>query len=173
MSTHCSQFWENFKKNNFSEAQQLFDTLNGAEKQAVLAELFQKSEYHRKPFTVSVLKGKLHDKKSFDDFYQAWLLEDLSDKVEIHGQVFQQGFPAPVRVINARNINDPNEIVSIGITWLSSKEEEKEFWNYLEKITRGEDPVNEIRHDRIKQVADRELLGLFRVETDDNLGVPF
>lgn len=173
MSNQLTEFWGNFQNKNFSKAQKCFDVLSDVDKQSVLAELFQKSEYHRKPLMVSVLRGKLHDGKSFDDFYQAWLPEDLCNPIEIHGQIYQQGFPTPVRVINAINTNNPNEIVSIGITWVSNKEEEQGFWDYLDKVTKGEDEINEIRHDRIKQVADRELLGLFRIETDDNLGTPF
>lgn len=169
-----NEFWGNFQSKNFSEALKHFDKLNESEKQDVFAELFQKSEYHRKPIMVSVLRGKLHNNKNFDDFYQSWFpTEDMCNPKKIHGQVFQNHFPAPVRVLNAVNINDPSEIVSIGITWVSSEKEEQALWEYLQKASQGEDENNEARHDRIKQVADRELLGLFRVETDDNLGTPF
>lgn len=173
MSTQQQQFWKNFQKKDFIQAQQQFDRLSGDDKQAILAELFQKSEFHRQPFMVSVLRGTVHEDKSFEDFYQAWLPAEMCHTLKIHGQVFQQGFPAPVRVINATNINNPSDIVSVGITWVANKEEEKGFWEYLEKMTKGEDEINELRHDRVAQVADRELLGLFQVKTDDNLGTPF
>jgi hypothetical protein len=41
------------------------------------------------------------------------------------------------------------------------------------KVKRGKDKNNEIRHDRIEEIAKGELLGLFCIETDDNLGTPF
>lgn len=174
MSVQLAEFWDFFHAKDFSKAQQRFDTLNTADKQAILAELFQKSEYHRKPILVSALRGTLRDNRTFKDFYQSWLPSDLcNNKVEVGGRLFQQGFPTPVRVINAINIHNSKEIMSIGISWVANEQEEQGLWDYLEKLSKGEDEINEIRHARIKEVMDRELLGLFRVETDDNLGSPF
>ncbi|MFN7097578.1 MAG: hypothetical protein ACK4PR_08475, partial [Gammaproteobacteria bacterium] len=144
MSNQSAEFWENFQSKKFSEAQIHFDKLNDTDKQAIWAELFQKSAFQRKPFMVSVLRGHLHENKSFDDFYKAWLPQDLCNSVEVHGQVYHQGFPTPVRVINAVNANNPNDIVSIGITWVSNKEEEKKFWDYFDKVLKKEDEINEI-----------------------------
>lgn len=44
---------------------------------------------------------------------------------------------------------------------------------YIEKAKNGEDSNNETRHEKIEKFADGELIGLFLVETDDNLGTPF
>ncbi|OGT60160.1 MAG: hypothetical protein A3E85_04200 [Gammaproteobacteria bacterium RIFCSPHIGHO2_12_FULL_45_12] len=174
MSSRLTAFWESFQNKDFSTAQEKFDALESNNKQAVLAELFQKSEYHRTPAMVSVLRRRLHDNQSFKDFYQAWFpSEDMCNKVEMAGQVYQQHFETPVRVINAINSNDPNEIISVGITWVANKEEEQGLWEYIKNATMGEDKNNELRHDRIEEVAEGELLGIFHVETDDNLGAPF
>lgn len=174
MSTRPTEFWNTFNNKAFAAAQKHFDALDEQAKQTVLQELFQKSEYHRKPVMISVLRRELHDNMSFADFYQSWFpSKDMCNKIEVNGQVFQQHFPAPVRVINAVNINNQKEIFSIGLTWVRNPEEEHGMWQYLEKTTNGENENNEVRHQRIKEKAEGELLGLFRVETDDNLGVPF
>ncbi len=173
MSTKA-RFWNNFNKKEFIAAQQHFDKLDDGTKQSILQELFQKSEYHRKPVMISVLRRELHDNMDFADFYQSWFpSEDMCNKVEVNGQVFQQHFPAPVRVINAVNINNPKEIFSVSLTWVRSPEEEQGLWQYLEKTQKGENKNNEVRHSRIQEKAEGELLGLFQVKTDDNLGTPF
>ena len=174
MSANLSNFWENFKDKDFKSAQQEFEELDNHEKQTVFQELFQKSEYHRMPVMVSVLRRELDADKSFDDFHQSWLpQEDMCNKIEYGGQVFQQHFPIPVRVINAINIGNSKEVISIGISWVANDDEEKGMWQLVKNISEGKDTNNELRGEKIKEVAKGELLGVFRVETDDNLGTPF
>lgn len=168
------KFWKCFCKKNFKEAQEKFDALDTDEKQAVLAEMYQKSELHRKPMMISVLRRELHDGNTFDDFYQSWFpSEEMTSKVEKDGRIYQQTFPTPVRVINGININNPKDIISVGITWVTNKEEEQGLWDHIKKASLGVDEANETRHDRIDDVTEGELIGLFKVESDDNLGSPF
>lgn len=174
MANHLTEFWENFRNKHFSAAQAHLDALSEDDKQGVLAELFQKSEYHRKPVMISLLRRELHEDKSFNDFYHSWLpTEAMSNKIEQHGQIFQQHFPVAVRVLNGINAGNSKDIISVGITWVANDEEEKGLWEYMQQAGEGEDANNEARHDKIQQVAEGELLGIFRVETDDNLGTPF
>lgn len=70
-------------------------------------------------------------------------------------------------------MNVPKEIISVGLTWVRNKKEEQSFLQYINNAKEGNDANNETRHNRIEKVADGELLGIFRVESDDNLGVPF
>ena len=172
--SNVNDFWKHFKEKDFSITRESFLQLTNEEQELIFAELFQKSEYHRMPVMISVLRGELHKNASFDDFYESWLpSEDMCNKVELQGQVFQQHFPVPTRVINAVNINNSEDIMSVGLTWVSNKEEEQGLWDYLKKATDGEDKNNETRRERAAEVIDRDLLGLFQVETDDNLGTPF
>lgn len=174
VTRQSSSFWQAFQAKDFAEAQKQLAGLGEADQQALLAELYQKSEYHRQPVMVSVLRGEIHEGKSFEDFYQAWLpSEEMRDQQTVHGQMYQHHFPVPVRVMNAVNIHNPNDVVSIGMTWVSSKEEEQALWESVNKTEQGKNENNEARHDKIEGVADRELLGLFKVESDDNLGTPF
>ncbi|HAU0349438.1 TPA: hypothetical protein JBF68_14795 [Legionella pneumophila] len=173
-STPLSQFWMSFNQKDFENANKQFNLLDERSQQALLSTLFQKSQHQQKPILVSVLRRVLDEGKSFQDFYESWLPDKtMCNKVEKDGQVFQQHFPIPVRVINAVNINNPREVISIGINWVTNKEEELGFWNYINKATQGNDANNEARQKQIKGVAQGELLGLFKVEEDDNLGVPF
>ena len=174
MSDYLSKFWDNFKSKNFEGAQQQFEELDNNEKQEIFQELFQKSECHRTPIMVSLLRRKLNDEKSFGDFYKSWFPQaDMCNKIKLGGQVFQQHFPIPVRVINAINIDNPKEVISVGISWVRNNEEERSMLEHIENASQGTDKNNELRHEQIKEVAHGELLGIFRVETDDNLGTPF
>ncbi len=174
MQQNAKTFWQHFNDQNFNEADKSFNELTAEERQEILSALFQQGAIAHQPFMISVLRGHLKQDKMFADFYESWLPEDLCDKkIELHNKTYYQGFPSPVRVLNGVNISNQHDVVSIGITWLKSKEDEKKFWSYLENLQQGGDKVNEIRHDRIKDVADRELLGLYLVKSDDNLGTPF
>lgn len=174
MSDHKKMFWESFNAKDFKSAWKHFEQLDGKEKSIIFEVLYQKSETNRTPLMLSVLRRELHDNNSFSDFYQSWFPSDeMCNPVEVGGQVYQQHFPVPVRVINATNVGNPKEVISIGITWVSSKEEEAELWKYIDEAKQGDNENNGVRHEEISKVADGELLGIFRVETDDNLGSPF
>lgn len=174
MTKQLEHFWESFSNKDFQQAQQQFDSLDDTNKQELLAQLYQKTAHQQTPLLVSVLKRELRDEQSFDDFYQAWFPgEEMTNKIEHHGQTYQQHFPLPVRVLNAVNLNDPKDILSIGLTWVNSEEQEQGLWEHIDKAKAGDDENNETRHEKIDDVAEGELLGLFRVATDDNLGSPF
>lgn len=169
-----SKFWESFNKKEFKSAQERFEGLEPDEKQAVFQELFQKKQNQRMPFMVSILRRELNDGKSFNDFYQSWFPhEGLCNKIEYAGQLYQQHFPVPVRVLNAINVNNAKDIISVGLTWVRTKAEEQAILESVEKAQQGKNKINELRHEQIMEVAQGELLGLFRVEADDNLGTPF
>tara|TARA_B100002051_G_C16582100_1_gene558219 strand:- start:166 stop:519 length:354 start_codon:yes stop_codon:yes gene_type:complete len=117
MSNHLEKFWDQFNQKKFSDAADDFVQLDETEQLSELAELFQKSQHHRKPEMVSLLRRVLHDDKNFDDFQQAWLPDEKKcNKITANGQVFQQFFPVPTRVINAINPNNPKEIFTISFT---------------------------------------------------------
>ena len=174
MSKQPSAFWTHFQSQDFKQAQAQLATLDSSEQAAILAELFQKSGFHQKPFMLSVHKGTIKNDKSFAEFYQSWLPPEAAcNEVEKHGQIFQQCFPIPLRVVHAVNMNTPNEIVTVSFNWVKSKKEEQELMDYIEKAMSGKDEINEQRHNSQKKVIDRELLGMYVVKSDDNLGTPF
>ena len=167
------KFWTSFKDKDFSKAQVEYEQLSQEAKQKILAHLYQQSQYHRKPIMVSVLRGNLYEGKTFNDFYHAWMPDEAGADLSQYGETYKQIFPVPVRVINGINTANQDEIISIGITWVENKEDESAFWDYINNAKQAEDEVNKSRHDKIQDVADRELLGLFKIESDDNLGTPF
>jgi hypothetical protein len=174
MSDNTAKFWESFQKKDIDAAQKQLGLLQENDVRAVLSELYQKSQFHCRPIAVSALKRTLHEEQSFDDFYEAWFpAENTRNPVEESGAVFQQHFPVPVRVINGVNIGNSKELLSIGITWVRSQEEEKDFWDYIDNFGKEESKDNKNRRESIEKVADGEHLGLFRVKSDDNLGTPF
>lgn len=161
-------FWEHFNKKQLSEAQSEFDQLDDQHKQKILAALFQQSQCQRTPHSVSVLFRNLHKGKSFDDFYEAWLPpKEKCDTKVVDGQTYHQFFGGPIRVINAVNLDDPDEIVSIGLHWIT--DEELEFaMNDPASVKSGAE-----RREKIATVADKEKAGIFKVLKDDNLGTAF
>ena len=161
-------FWDNFHQKKFAEAEQAFERMDAKAKQEIFAALFQQGQNHRKPHSVSVLFRKLHEDKKFDDFYQAWFpSETKCNKQTVGGETYQQFFSAPIRVIHAVNINDPKDIVSIGLHWIT--DEELEFAMRDPKVAKD----GAERGDKISTVADKEQTGVYKVLKDDNLGTAF
>lgn len=91
-----------------------------------------------KPRTMSVLFRKLKDGKSYHDFRKAWLppVENIN-----------QYFHAPTLVINACNIKNPNEIISLALIWEDIQEAIQNYERYQE--------TEALRHQRIEQVTDQ------------------
>ncbi len=171
MISHLKKFWALFQQKEFSTAVQAFDQLNEETKAHVFAALFQKSEYANKPHSISVLFRQLHDGKTFEDFHEAWFPpeEALNTKV-LEGKTYHQFFPASVRVINAINMHNPKEVVSVGIHWLN-EDQASHFDQVLDSLSNS--AANKQRGENIEKVADKTQSGIFMVESDDNLGQPF
>jgi hypothetical protein len=163
-------FWNSFAKKDFKKAQQAFDGLADDAKQSIFAELFQKSEYANQPHSISVLFRELHDGKTFDDFHEAWFPpKDLINTETVDGQVYHQFFKAPIRVINAVNLNNPKEVISVGIHWLN----EEQAKGFAKMLSSPPDEANERRGNAIDKVADHVSSNVYIIKSDDNLGTPF
>ncbi|MSP53784.1 MAG: hypothetical protein EXR81_06010 [Gammaproteobacteria bacterium] len=164
-------FWNAFEAKEFSNAQQEFVKLSSEEQTTILGELFQKSQYASIPHSVSVVFRELHDGKTFEDFNEAHQPpKDMCDPKKLYGETYQQFFKAPIRVINAVNLNNSKEIVSVGIHWLN-EEQAQHFAKMME--TAGKDEGNIRRAAAISKVAEQKGSGVFIVEDDQNLGTPF
>ena len=172
MTKQVAHFWDFFNQKLFSQAQSTFDTLSDHEKQNVLSELFQKGAFARSPAVISVLYRELDDKKTFDDFHRAWFPpKEYLHKIKQDGEIYQQLFPAPTRVYNAVNMENPKEVLSVGFTWIDSKKQEEEMMAYMQLA--GQDKVNQKRSDNIDTVARKISSKLYELKASDNLGVPF
>ena len=168
---NTAEFWTRFKNKDFSSAQEAFSTLDSAAQQTLLAELYEKSQYQQTPAIISVLQRDLHADKTFDDFYQAWLPPaEYCKPTEQNTLQYKQHFPAPTRVINATNLANPDQIISVGLTWFQTPEQAEA----MKAFATGKDtPSNQERADSIETVAKRISSNVFLVQSDDNLGVPF
>ena len=160
------KFWKYFNHEKFDEAINAFGALPKKTKQEIFAELFQKSQYHTKPTSISVLFRELHPKKSFKDFYKAWLPKKKYRTIKkIRGQTFHHFFEAPIRVINAIK---GKEVVSIGLHWATDKQINHEL-----KRTKIDPSRNQSRADAIAKVATKTHQKIYKVKSDVNLGTPF
>ena len=117
------------------------------------------------PVAVGVLRRQLHDDKEFNDFYEQWMpAESHTNPVEVDGKTYHQYLPVPVRVINAINLNDPKDIISIGLSWC----DEGDFKAFLAKAE--EESSNLERRDSIAEVAEKRSSEIFMTSADTNLG---
>jgi len=161
-------FWSAFNNKDFTAAEQAMDELDSEAKQAILAALFQHSQNHIQPGSVSVLFRQLDDSHSFDDFYQAWHpAESRCNPIEEGGVTYQQFFQGPIRVINAKSYANPNEIVSIGLHWISDEALQTALNNPKVQEQGAE------RGDSIAEVAKKTHADIYKVMADDCLGTPF
>lgn len=161
------KFWAAFETQNHGQAIEYFLSLKKEYQNAIFAELFQKSRYQKMPNAISILFRKLNKDKNFEDFHASWFPPaDQLNSVKQYGQRFEQFFPTPTRVINAVNWQNPKEIVSIGLHWISKAQ-------YEPMMAVINSASNQERSEKINKVADKGKTGIYAVKTDENLGTPF
>lgn len=166
------QFWKHFSEQDIEKAIVVFESLSTSEKTIVFSELFQKSAFSRNPMVISVLYRELHEGKTFEDFRNSWFPpKEYCHEIKQGGEIFQQVFPAPTRVYNAINTENPNEVLSVGFTWIDSEEQGAQMMEYAKQL--GKDKLNQERQDNIDEVAKKVSSKMYTLQTSDNLGVPF
>lgn len=159
----------NFEKlladQKFSEAIKIFEQMNQVEKEKALKNLYYQARNAKMPVAVSVLHRHLHDGKSFEDFFNAWMPpQDSMRPFTVGDTTYYQHFEIPVRVINATSMKNPNDIISIGLVWCT----EEEFKVGIKKAE--ENKSNSERGENISEVADRESVEIYMAKADTNLG---
>jgi hypothetical protein len=98
---------------------------------------------------MAVLVRRLQEGVTYEQFREAWQPE--------------HGFGREVRVLNAPNVDDPRQIVSVGLMPDATKEDVPAF---LESVARSEAE----RHRRIDEVIESiELRGIYEVVGDEDL----
>lgn len=97
-----------------------------------------------KPQSMAVLFRKLKPGQSYESFRQAWL-PPVSDP--------NQYFGMSVLTINACLVDEPSEIISIGLIWTSPEEAIKKYSQY--------EKTEEIRREKIEKVTDQSAETLF------------
>ena len=96
----------------------------------------------------SVFVRRLKPGKSYEDFRDAW-------KSEV-------GFGVSTRVVNARSLDDPSEIISIGFV----ETDASDLPALLERVADSEAR----RHERIAHVIEATTLrGMYEILDDDDL----
>ncbi len=159
------QFFDDFANQAFDKSAETFQLLSTDEQQVVLKQLYYEAREAKTPIALGVLYRELHDDKTFDDFYNAWMPpEDSMQPFTIGDKTYYHHFDMPTRVINAVNIEDPKEIISVGMVWGS----QEELLQNLEKSTQSKS--NKARADNISSVADKISAKQYFVQSDTNLG---
>lgn len=154
-----------FEEQKFSDALAVFDQMNKADKEKTLKILYYKARNAQTPVAVSILHRRLHEGKTFEDFYNSWMPPKYAMKpFSVGNTTYYQHFEIPVRVINAINMNDSNDVISVGLVWCT----EEEFKMGIKKTE--ESQANAERGENISQVADKESVEIYMVKADTNLG---
>lgn len=159
------QFFEQFDEQNIQQALNTFQKLNESTQLDILKQLHYQAREAKAPIAVGVLYRKLHDGKTFDDFYSAWMPpESAMNPFQVGKTTYHHYFKCPTRVINAINLEDPKEIISIGMMWCSKEEFEQGFKEVSASKSNAE------RGSSISTVADKISAKVYMVETDTELG---
>lgn len=107
-----------------------------------------------KPLTLSVLFRKLKKGNSYEDFRKAWL--PPTDNLENY-------FDLPVVVINAVNLQDPEEIISIGLVSADVEEAMKQYQQYekteAERQTQIEAVSDQSQEPKLCRILNIDVLG--------------
>lgn len=153
------------EKQKFDKALAVFEKMKQSEKEETLKQLYYQARNAKTPVAVSVLHRKLHENKTFDDFFNAWMPpKDSMRPFMVGSTTYYQHFEIPVRVINAINMKDQNDIISIGLVWCT----EEEFKAGIKKAEENSSNVD--RAENISEVADKESVEIYMVKADTNLG---
>jgi hypothetical protein len=167
-------FLQLFRENKLDEALNTFNQLSLSDQKKAFEALFQKASIAEPPLLISVLKRTLNSDTTFEAFREAWLPpEEKRNPTTCGGVTYQQYFPVPTTVFNGENISAPREIISVSLCWAHTKEEQNQVLALVESAKDGSDNSNQTRHDSIKEKADGELIGIYKLKSSDNLGKPF
>lgn len=159
------QFFEQFDKQNIEQALTTLKALGENEQLNVLKQLHYQAREAKMPVSLGVLYRELHDGKEFQDFYDAWMPPaGETDPFTVSNTTYHNYFKCPTRVINAINLENPKEIISIGMMWCSKQEFEQGF----KEMTASKS--NSQRADNISNVAKKISAKIYMVEADTGLG---
>ncbi|MCX5924119.1 MAG: hypothetical protein NTZ68_01720 [Candidatus Dependentiae bacterium] len=162
-------FLNHIKSQDFQSAAQILSSYNQQEIVIALQAMHEAIQF--KVHSISILKRELNPNTSYDDFHQAWLPPiDKKDVTITSTGVSVHYFPFPVRVINAVNIKNDKEIISIGLMGATKQDIENlqsSSTDQYKKTLRTETA----RHDQIEKVSTKVgNTDFFECKDDNNLG---
>lgn len=107
-----NNFFEYLKQNNVEEARLLFQNADQKTQSEIMSQiaLLLQNKLNIEPQFISVIRRELKTDKTYDDFLQAWSPETV------------QHYQVPVQVVNAENLHNPKELVSIGLVQANLEE---------------------------------------------------
>lgn len=164
--TRVMNFYKHFNEQSFAQAADEFGALSNTDKERVLKELYYAARNARQPVAVSVIRRTLQPGATFDQFFDSWMPDqEYTDPVIIGDKTHYQYFSCPSRVLNAVNVQNEQEIFSIGLIWC----EQDEFLQGLEEMKNSKS--NDKRQESITKVVEPDYAAdICWVKTDTNLG---
>ena len=152
------EFLESNEENNWLiEDEQTLNNLN-TNKNPVTNKAIPKIENENPPQIVTLLQRKLKENVSYEEFLAAWLPENVSYKGDA-----SHYYDLPVQVINAENLQDPTEIISIALIWADKEATMEESKRMA--------AADKLRQERVALVTDKlNDPKIFEVKNYFNLG---
>lgn len=167
MSTPKDPFLALLAQAEFEQAAKVFCTYPLKEQAKRLEQLntslHKSNRATHTPKVLAVIQRQLKDDTRFDQFYEAW--QPTADKTQVDDEHNHfDYFALPVRVINARNIDDPDNILSISMIACDDYEDVFDAFS-----ARQSDEQK--RAERIALVADKVASNeMYEIISDDILG---
>ncbi|MFZ4099276.1 MAG: hypothetical protein ACOYKZ_02975 [Chlamydiia bacterium] len=156
MNQSHQAFWTAFAARDFEQAFRILGQLPAEERAQIFEGLYQRSACQRTPSSLGLGVRRLKEGKTVEDFLEAWTPPPETQDPLIQGDIeYKRFFPAPVRVINALNLKNPSEIVSISFNWLSAEAQARIFQE-------ANVPQNRARGDRLESIVDKsDVYGIY------------
>lgn len=167
MDTKQSKFINFIEQQDFDKAAYFLSTLSPQEISDFLQKMHEAISF--KVHSVSVLKRQLKPNHSYNDFHKAWLPPlDQKDITSTPTGVSAHYFPFSVRVINAVNIKNPTEIISIGLMG-ASKQDLETLQSNTNAASAQTLKTEATRHTEIEKVSIKVAETEFFECKDDNI----
>lgn len=152
-----SLFLEHLQKGEVEQARTLFLECSPEDQIVLLSEYVQllgsRKEIFINPKMIAFLRRDLRDGKTYQDFESAWLPD--APIQELNGQKVVDYYKIPVQVVNAQNVQNPKEMISIGLVDASQEE--------VIKHAQENADADAVRRTKTSEVTEKGSVGLYKV----------
>lgn len=152
-----SLFLEHLKKNETQKALAFFLEFSQEDQVSVLSYYAQlinsKKQISINPKMIAFLRRDLREGKTYQEFESAWLPDAPTKKID--DQKIVDYYKLPVQVINAQSVQNPKELISIGLVDASQEEIIKEAQKNAD--------ADAARRKQTAEVTEKGSVGLYKV----------
>lgn len=152
-----SLFLEHLKKNETQKALAFFLEFSQEDQVSVLSYYAQlinsKKQISINPKMIAFLRRDLREGKTYQEFESAWLPDAPTKKID--NQKIVDYYKLPVQVINAQSVQNPKELISIGLV--------DAFQEEIIKEAQKNADADAARRKQTAEVTEKGSVGLYKV----------